>query len=72
MFRSFLLKILGRRLSDSEQDRLLRHISAEILKYPVVAGEIRRFLDEQVESISDASFGVLRAVTYQWWLDRAK
>jgi len=70
MFRSFLLKILGRRLSDSEQDRLLRHISAEILKYPVVAGEIRRFLDEQVESISEASFGVLRAVTYQWLMSR--
>jgi hypothetical protein len=72
MFRSFLLKILGGSLSDLEHDRLLCHISTEILKYPVVAGEIRRFLDEQVESISDASFGVLRAVTYQWWLDRAK
>ena len=70
MFKSFLLKILGGSLSDSEQDRLLCHISAEISKYPVVAGEIRRFLDEQVESISDASFGVLRAVTYQWLMSR--
>ena len=70
MFRSFLLKILGRSLSDSEHDNLLRHISAEIWKYPVVAGEIRCFLDEQVESISEASFGVLRAVTYQWLMSR--
>jgi hypothetical protein len=71
MFKSFLLKILGRSLSDLEHDNLLRHISAEMVKYPVVAGEIRRFLDEQVESISEASFGVLRAVTYQWLMKRA-
>ena len=47
----------GRFLPASDEAALIGYIKGQLIRYPQVAGEIRRFLDNQVETLSSASLG---------------
>ncbi|MBI1793422.1 MAG: hypothetical protein HYR70_04440 [Chloroflexi bacterium] len=72
MFKNFFLKISGGYLSELEQDKLIKYVLIEARKYPQVAREVRLFLDGQSEDLSPNATGVLRAIAYQWLMDRRK